>query len=158
MKKISVSCLILAAILDLGLALASSRTKIMFDAFDVAAGTFVYCDVASPPTGVTCTTGAAADDGWLQVRGMDAKRIIIRPDIVSLAAGTIEVTIEARTTDSDGNFATETSIAPINYAAAQAGQGVRIVENVEQIRVGLRINGADDGVPDSVTVHYDGGQ
>lgn len=137
---------------------AGPNTYLLFDAFNPSAGTFVYCDSGSPPTGVTCSTGAAAGDGWIGVRGLDKKLVIIRPDTVSLTSGSIQATIEGRIEDSDGNWSTMTLIAPIDYAAAQSGQPVSVVENVEQIRVGLRINGTDDGVDDSVTVHFDSGQ
>lgn len=138
---------------------AGPNTSIIFDAFDVDAVTFVYCDT-SAPQGLTCATGAADDDGWLRVRGLGAKLVVIRPDAIALGAGTVQFTIEGRTQDSTGAYATMDLIAPIDFAAAQAGKPVAIVELVDEIRVGVRINGADDGdaVDDSITVHVDGGQ
>ncbi len=141
-------------------ALPAGRSTVrLFDAFDVAAGTFVYCDSTSPPTGVTCATGAATDDGWVTgIRGMDAKVVIVRPDTVDLTSGSIQVTIEGRVSDASGSYATMDLVAPVDFAAAQAGVIIQIIENVEQLRVGLRINGVDNANADSVTVHFDGGQ
>lgn len=140
------------------MSVAGPNTYVMFTAYNPAAGTFVYCDSASPPSGVTCVSGAGADDGWRGVRGLGNKSVIIRPDTVSLTSGTIQFTVEGRIADRAGNFASMDLVAPIDFAAAAAGLSVLIVENVEQIRVGVRINGTDDGVPDSITVHFDGGQ
>ena len=149
----------LAAILVFGsVSFAGPNTSILFDAFNPSAGTFVYCDTADPQ-GLICTTGAAAGDGWLRVAGLDGKVIVIRPDTISLVSGTIQFTVEGRVQDAAGNWATMDIIAPIDFDAAQAGHPVAIVERaVEEIRVGVRINGTDDGVDDSITVHFSGGQ
>lgn len=136
---------------------AAPNTSILFDAFNPTAGTFVYCDIAAPQ-GLPCTTGAAAGDGWLRVVGLGNMVVVIRPDTVSLTAGSIQFTIEGRFQDRAGNWATMVLIAPIDFAAAQAGHPVALFENVEEIRVGVRINGTDDAVDDSVTVHFNGGQ
>lgn len=149
----------LAAILVFGgVSLAAPNTSIIFDAFNPTAETFVYCDTGDPQ-GLICTTGAAAGDGWLRVPGLDGKIVVIRPDTVSLTSGTIQFTVEGRFQDKDGNWATMDLIALIDFAAAQAGHPVAVVERaVEEIRVGVRINGTDDGVDDSITVHFNGGQ
>lgn len=133
----------------------------VFSAFDVDAVTFVYCVPTAPVAFVACNTagaGADAGDGWVGVRGMSEKEVIIRVDAIMLAAGSLDFTIEGRWLDSAGTRATATLIAPISKTAVAAGQPVRIPENVEEIRVGVRINGADDGgdaVVESITVHVD---
>lgn len=132
----------------------------VFSAFDVDSTSFVYCVPAAPVQFVACNTAGAgtdAGDGWIGVRGMSEKAVIIRVDAIALTAGSIDFTIEGRWLDSAGTRATATLIVPISKTAVAAGQPVRIPENVEEIRVGVRINGTDDGdgVPDSVTVHVD---
>lgn len=162
MKKLSLLSFILIAS-----ALAAQpgvRPVKVFSAFDVDATTFVYCVPAVPVAFVACNTlgaGADAGDGWVGVRGVSEKEVIIRVDAISLAVpgvDSLDFTIEGRWLDSSGTRATATLIVPISKTAVAAGQPVRIPENIEEIRVGVRINGADDGgdaVVESVTVHVD---
>lgn len=131
----------------------------IFDSFDVDAGTFVYCDVSDPNTPfLACNTGGSgndANDGWVGVRGMSEKRVTIRVDAIALTSGNIEFTIEGRSTDDEGNRVTADLIAVIQKTAVAAGQPVRVVEDYDEIRVGVRINGVDDGdaVDEDITVH-----
>lgn len=154
MRRVILFLILLVAVM----ATAGPNTRTVFDAFNPTAGTFVYCDTADPQ-GLTCTTGAAADDGWFNVRGLDNKSVMINPDTVSLTAGSIQFTIESRTRrNASEGWSTMTLIAPIDFAAAQSpGHPVAIFENPDQLRVGVRINGTDDAVDDSITVRFDGG-
>jgi hypothetical protein len=132
----------------------------VFNAFDVDATTFVYCVPATPVAFVACDTlgaGAGADDGWVNVRGMSIREAVLRIDAMALTAGTIEFTVEGRWTDAAGTKATATLISPIDKAAAGPGQVVVIAENVEEMRIGVRIDGTDDAdaVPESVTIHVE---
>ncbi|MGH9365257.1 MAG: hypothetical protein ACRD1B_08350, partial [Thermoanaerobaculia bacterium] len=133
-------------------------------AYDIDSLVYVYCVPAVPVPFVACDTGGTgvgADDGWIGVRGMSEKAVIIRVDAIELGApgvDSIDFTIEGRWLDSSGTLATATLIAPISKIAVAEGQPVRIPENIEEIRVGVRINGTDDGgdaVVESITVHVD---
>lgn len=162
MKKFAFALLILAT--PALMAQPGVRPVKVFDAFDVDDVTFVYCVPSAPVPFVACDTlgaGDGDDDGWIGVRGMSEKEIIVRVDAIELddpGVESLQFTIEGRWVDSSGTRATATLIAPIDKLVVAAGQTVRIPENVEEIRVGVRINGLDDGgdaVVESVTVHVD---
>ena len=89
---------------------------------------------------------------------MSEKRVTIRVDDLALTAGSIRFVVEGRSTDDEGNKVTAQLIAFIDKAAVAPGQPVRILEDYEEIRVGVRINGTDDGdvSPEDVTIHIFG--
>ncbi len=159
MLRRTVFSLFLAAVSSAAFAQPGSRPVRVFSSFDPDAGTFVYCDTTNPnPPFLKCDTsggGAGANDGWIGVRGMSEKVVTIRVDAIALTAGTIEFVVEGRSTDDEGNNVTARLIAPIGKTAVSPGQPVRIVEDYDEIRIGVRINGTDDGdaVPDDITVH-----
>ncbi|MGH7166371.1 MAG: hypothetical protein ACREIS_12700, partial [Nitrospiraceae bacterium] len=146
MKKLALLALLLAIAAGLA-AQPGVRPVKVFGAYDIDSLVYVYCVPAVPVPFVACDTGGTgvgADDGWIGVRGMSEKEVIIRVDAIVLTAGSIDFTIEGRWLDSSGTRATATLIAPISKTAVAAGQPVRIPENIEEIRVGVRINGTDD--------------
>lgn len=151
-QKLALVVPVVAILLFAWLADSSPATIELFSAFDVDSGSFVY--------NVDC--GAACNaDGYLVVTGRDAKSITVRVDAIALTAGSIEFQIEGRTqigVSSPPVFHTFT-IFTDNRDVVADGTLVPIVEDrVDEIRVGLRVNGTDDGdaADESVSVIFDG--
>ena len=129
--------------LTASIATTGANTQPVFDAFDVPDATFTYCDPATPQPRVTCDTagtGKGGDDGWLDVRGMTNKQVIIR--VVTLGATELAFTVEGRWSLSQGtntfNAATATLIDPILFTATNNGQVFRFVEQMDELRIGVR--------------------
>lgn len=137
------------------------KTVSILSDFDVDSGMFVYCDVSTPVPRITCETGMGDDDGYIRVVGDGDKEVIILVTQLALASGNIEFQVEGRTQLKDGSFVKFNIVPGIDKdVASDLGQFIRIPEVMDEIRVGVRIEGTDD-VPDTgataekVTVVYD---
>jgi len=131
----------------------------IFENYDLDSVAYVYCDpvtyATNPPEGMDqCSTGTAAEDGWVDARTEDFKGIAMHVDAMALAAGTIDISIYARV---------KVGTSPIqlgltNSFAAVGTHYVVIPEALRQIRVGIRINGADDGdaADEDISIYYYG--
>ena len=100
-------------------------------------------------------SGAGADDGWIDVRGFPTKQIGV--SIETLGATTIEFQIEARIFLGSGSSSSDPNrvypLLPPVPLSAVSGQIIGIIEEIDQIRIGVR-ESAGTGV-DAVTVLFD---
>ena len=172
MKK-TLFALALAALLSLapGSKAQNIQAAIVFQNYDLdSVGAYVYCDTAnpiSPSLGSQCATGTDPNDGWMNVPP-GTKEVNLNVDACVLLAGTdsCRLTVEGRyeiqgSTRTNPLYVTNDIIAPIDVlsGATPGGIIVRLVEGVDQIRLGLQIAGTgDDGgdvTPEDITVVID---
>ena len=139
---------------------ANPNTITVVDAFDPPDATFTYCDVAKVQPRVACDvvlgTGKGAEDGWIDVRGMGEKQVVIR--VVTLGATELQFIVEGRIELTRGtntfSQATADLIAPIDVTATGNGQVFRFIEQIDQLRIGSR-ESVGSGA-DSVFIVFDG--
>jgi hypothetical protein len=129
------------------LALGQAQITNVFDSYDLDVNTFVYCDPADIGQGITaCATGAAATDGWIDVRNHGDKSVGVVLNEVAVTGGII-VTFEVRYQMEGGEFTDTITLMTLiaKDTALTDNQSVRIPDEVTQLRVGIRIGTADDG-------------
>ncbi len=150
--------LILAFLCCTSVLFAQKRSDI-FENYDLDSTSEIFCDtatfVASPPESMTtCATGSAAEDGWLDARTEDFKGIAIHIDVMALTSGTIDVAVYGRVKVGT----TAIQLGTTQAFAAAATQYIVVPEAVRQIRVGIVINGVDDGdaADEDVSFYYYG--
>jgi hypothetical protein len=128
----------------------------IFTNFDIASTSFVYCDTGDIPAQMSaCSTGTAANDGWLPIGGNKDPMIAILTSAISVT-GTLEATIEVRYFNDNSTKTTAITIfdfASIDAADGTDDQAIKIIEGAVEMRVGIRINGTDTGTQ-AVTVVY----
>lgn len=158
MKRFIIAGALLLAISTF--AFAQKRTDI-FENFDLDSTTELFCDTAtfttSPPfpKGMTqCNTGSAAEDGWIDARTEDFKGVAIHIDAMALSSGTIDIAIYGRV--KSGATPIQLGLT-IDFAAA-ATRYVVVPEALREIRIGLVINGTDDGdgADEDISIYYFG--
>ncbi len=142
---------LLAAVVSLvsnGPASAESKTKKLFDSYDLDSTRFVFTEAGD--------TGK--DDGWIPVGGDTHKVIII--SVVRLdVTGGIDVKIEGRSAISGGGW-TKFVLHELNKTTPAARQHITLPRGTfDQLRVGLRIGRSDDASDTSdaaanITVTY----
>lgn len=153
--------LVLALTLLLCLATVASAQKRsdIFVNYDLDSTTEIFCNATTfstdPPEGMAaCSTGSAAEDGWIDARQEDFRGIAIHIDAMVLTAGTIDVKIYGRVKSGTTPIQLGTTIA---YSVATT-QYVVVPEALAQVRIGIRINGTDDGdaLSEDVSLFYYG--
>jgi len=137
---------------------AQKRSDIL-ENYDLDSTTEIFCDTVTfavtPPSGMdTCASGTAAEDGWIDARTEDFKGVTIHIDVMALTSGTIDVAIYGRVKVGTTAIQLGTTQA---YAAA-ATQYIVVPEAIRQIRVGIIINGVDDGdaADEDISLYYYG--
>jgi len=124
-------------------AVFGQQTITIFNNYDLDVTAYTYCDSANIPSGipVCVTTAQAATDGWFTVNNEEQRTIQVSIDQIVVTGG-IDVTIEGKVTGA-------TSIVTIwtdNVTTADTDNDIIAVpENVDQLRVGMKIGSADDG-------------
>ena len=132
--------LFLLALLVPVLALAGVRDQKLFNAYNVASATYVYDEAG----------GDAVTDGWItDIGGHVEKGIVVQ--IAAFAAASIEVRIEGSTVLSTGEKV-RSVIYTHSYTATETGDYIRVVEHLDEIRVGVKVT--TDAGDQSVTVVY----
>ena len=176
MKRILLGCALLATLTAFFTLTAPERgnaqgikATIVFEDFDVdTVGSFTFCDTSDPPgLGAVCTTGTDANDGWMRVPP-GVKEVNINVDncrVLTSGVASCRVTVEGRyeiegSTGVAKLFKTSTLIGPLDFFdVANDGVTVRIVEGVDELRVGLSIEGGTDedgaSADDLITVVLD---
>ena len=131
-----------------GLASAESKTKKLFDSYDLDSARFVFTEVGD--------TGK--EDGWIPVGGDTDKVIII--SVVRLdVTGGIDVKIEGRSSIPGGGW-TKFVLHELNKTMPVARQHITLPRGkFDQLRAGLRIGGSDDAsdtgeAAENITVTY----
>ncbi len=142
---------VLAAVVSLvstGPASAESKTKKLFDSYELESTRFVYTE----------TGDTGKEDGWIPVGGDTHKVIII--SVVRLdVTGGIDVKIEGRSSIPGGGWA-KFVLHELNQTTLVARQHITLPSGTfEQLRVGLRIGRSDDesdtsGAAENITVTY----
>jgi len=151
--------LALALLLCLATVASAQKRSDIFETYDLDSLTEIFCDTVtfpgSPPEGMAaCSTGSAAEDGWIDARTEDFKGVAVHIDAMALTAGTIDVRVYGRVKNGTTPIPLSLTIA---YAAATTDYVV-VPEAMFQIRVGIFINGVDDGdgSPEDVSLYYYG--
>ena len=154
MKRIALA---LALFLCLAPAVSAQKLSIVFENFDLDSTSELFCDTgqsALPRGMVQCSTGTADEDGWIDARTEDFKTVAIHIDALALTSGSIDVAIYGRV---------KTGTTPIQLGTTQdyttvTTQSVVVPEAMRQIRIGLVINGVDDGdaADEDVSIYYYG--
>jgi len=86
--------------------------------------------------------GTGASDGWFDVGNLDEKTLEVY--VSTFNAGTsIDVTLEGRITA--GPTLQASTIWSKSYTAAAQNDIIPIIEDVDQIRVGFKLTGSDNG-------------
>lgn len=149
----------LALVLCLVTVASAQKRADILENYDLDSTTEIYCDPVSyatdPPEGMDqCSTGSAAEDGWIDSRTEDFKGLAIHIDAMALSAGTIDVAIYARVKVGT----TPMQLGTTQQYASAATQYVVIPEATRQIRIGIRINGTDDGdaADEDISLYYYG--
>jgi len=124
---------------------AQKRADI-FENYDLDSTTEIFCDTVtfatSPPEGMEqCSTGSAAEDGWVDARQEDFKSVAIIIDAIALTAGMIDITLYGRVKEGH----TPIKIGTTQMFTATDGKIIVVPEALRQIRIGIVINGTDDG-------------
>lgn len=137
--------------------LGQTRVASIFHDYDLDAAAYVYCEVGAAPEYMNqCTTGQAANDGWLNVASHQEKVVAIVLDQIDTATG-IDTTIEVRL-KTEGDLRTS-AITLVNLlvktTADTDNQLIRLPDEVEEFRVGIRLNTADDPGPDAIIEDID---
>lgn len=115
-------------------------TTLIFNNFALDATAALYCDTGNIPTGMSaCASGTAAGDGWITVSKDRIPLVMILIDQLNVTGG-LDFVIEGRI-----NAETAVAIYSVNHTATTDSEFVRVVEEVEQIRVGISIGTSDDG-------------
>ncbi len=148
----------LALFLCLASIASAQKTSIVFENFDLDSTTELFCDTgqSSLPRGMDqCTTGTDDEDGWIDARTEDFKGVAIHIDAMALNAGTIDVQIYGRVRAGTTEIAL--LAAPLDFASADT-QYVVVPEALRQVRIGLVINGTDDGdgADEDISIYYYG--
>lgn len=140
-------------------AFAADTYRIYVD-FDVDSTSYVYCDTTAIPAEMSaCVSGIAANDGWVPVNSI-YKGIQITADQLSTDGTGIDYIVEGRL------YGETIGVAVISEATiADAAEGTAVLLNMNQdelvneVRIGLKINTADDGTDtgtdiEEITVVY----
>lgn len=123
----------------------SVRRQTLYSSYDVTSTTYIYCNSASPPEGIRCSTGSADDDGWVIVNGAPAKAIQVEIDTIN--ATSLDFRVEARLSGAENQAA---QIYPGTGDDSRTATGsfiIQIPDAVYQIRLGLKVTG-DSGTQD----------
>lgn len=151
--------LALTLLLCLATVVSAQKRSDIFENYDLDSTTEIFCDTVTfsttPPEGMTaCSTGSAAEDGWVDARTEDFKGIAVHVDALALTAGSIDVRVY-------GRVKTGTTPIPLSLTIAYTTvtrQYIVVPEAVFQVRVGIRINGIDDGdaSPEDISIYHYG--
>ncbi len=142
---------LLAAVVSLvsnGPASAESKTKKLFDSYDLDSTRFVFTEAGD--------TGK--EDGWIPVGGDTHKTIIISIARLDVTGG-IDVRIEGRSSVPGGGW-TKFVLHELNKTTPVARQHITLpTGKFDQLRVGLRIGRSDDAsdtgdAAENITVTY----
>ncbi|TDI36887.1 MAG: hypothetical protein E2P02_24125 [Acidobacteria bacterium] len=142
---------LLAAVVSLvsyGLASAESKTKKLFDSYDLDSTRFVFTEAGD--------TGKEA--GWIPIGDDTHKTIIISITRLDVTGG-IDIRIQGRSSVPGGRW-TKFVLHELNKTEPVARQHITLpTGKFDQLRVGLRIGGSDDAsdtgdAAENVTVTY----
>ena len=115
------------------------REQVLFADYDVVQTTLRYCDSASPPTGIRCSTGLADTDGWVISNGASFKAIQVEIDTIN--ATSLDFVVEARLVGAENQAA---QIYPGTGVDARTATGsfiIQIPDAVYQLRLGVKVTG-----------------
>ena len=154
MKRLALA---LALVLSVASLASAQKTSVVFENYDLDSTTEIFCDTgqAQLPEGMNqCTTGSAAEDGWIDARQEDFKTVAIHIDAVALTAGMIDVAVYGRV--KEGTTPIKLGVT-LSYTTTDA-KALVVPEAMRQIRIGIVINGTDDGdaADEDVTFIYYG--
>lgn len=121
--------------------ISQAKNQTLFSEYNIASATYVYNEDGD----------AGANDGWVNARLHTGKGIVV--EIATFNATSITVGIEGREYDTTDQQWRSYVIYEKAYTATNSGDKIVVVENCDEIRVGLKIAG-DTGTQ-SVTVSYD---
>lgn len=133
------------------------REVVLFDNYDLNSTSFVYCDSGGPPTGVACSTGSAAGDGWITVQSEADKAVMV--EIIALTVtGGIDFVIEGRLRNS-GALGTGFQVWPspdgtYRNETAAGSFGVQVPDSLYQLRVGMKIGTSDTAGTEDIEVVF----
>ena len=156
MKRIAFA---LALILCLASFASAQKRADVFENYDLDSTTEIFCNAAtfatSPPEGMTqCDTGSDAEDGWIDTRQEDFKSVAIIIDAIALTAGSIDISLYGRVKEGT----TPIEIGTTQMFTATDGKLIVVPEALRQMRIGIVINGTDDGdaADEDVSIYYYG--
>jgi len=135
---------------------STSTTSIVLfpDATDITSLTNIFCDTGSTypaDTVLACTTGSAADDGFIDVAGFGNVVIVVDVDAVD---DTIDVDVEARYRDQT-TPGTDTQLIHSFTSITTAGVSTHtLIIPADQIRVGVRVNATTGSAEDVEIIVY----
>lgn len=154
MKRIAFT---LALILCLASVASAQKRSDIFENYDLDSTTEIFCDTVTfatnPPEGMgQCSTGSADEDGWIDSRTEDFKSVAIHIDALALTAGSIDVAIYGRVKVGTTPIQLGTTLS---YTTVDT-KIVVVPEAIRQIRIGIVINGTDDGdaADEDVSIYY----
>jgi len=137
----------------------AQRLATIFNNYDLDATAYTYCDSANIPTeiSVCVTTGQAVTDGWMTVPTDARKTFQISIDQIVVTGG-IDITVEAKI---KGATSIVTLWSKNVTTATTDNDTVGVPEDVDQLRIGIKIGAADDGNDlttnlEIIDIHYVG--
>jgi hypothetical protein len=147
----------LALLLCLASIASAQKTSYIFQNYQLDSTSEIFCDTVTfattPPEGMAqCSTGSAAEDGWIDTRQEDFKSVAILIDAISLTAGMIDVTLYGRVAVGQ----TPIKIGTTQMYTTTDGKIIVVPEALRQIRIGLVINGTDGVGDEDVSITYYG--
>ena len=156
MKRLAIA---LALLLCLPVLASAQKRADIFENYDLDSTMEIFCDTVtfatSPPSGMEqCDTGMAAEDGWIDSRTEDFKTVAIIIDDIDLTAGMIDVTLYGRVKEGH----TPIKIGTTQSYTTEDTKIIVVPEALRQIRIGIVINGTDDGdaADEDVSIYYYG--
>jgi hypothetical protein len=126
------------------------KSQAIFESYNVASGTYIFCDSGGAPAGIRCDSGAGADDGWITANGVERKAIQVEIDTIN--ATSLDFRVEARLVGNEGQAAQIWPGIGDHVVTATGSFIVNIPDPVYQVRLGLKISG-DSGAQDVDAVY-----
>ncbi len=113
------------------------RDQIFWETFDIASTSFLVCDTGDVEAAQVCTTGSAAEDGWIIVS--DQRPRSVQFEVITFNATSLDVILEGRL-----RGATDAAqIWPATGDLALTAVGTVLVEvpdSIYQIRAAVKID------------------
>ena len=122
----------------------------IYESYNVASATYIFCNSGGAPAGINCATGSGADDGWITVNG--AERKAIQVEIDTITATSLDFKVEGRLLGNEGQGAQIWPGTGDHVVTATGSFIINIPDPVYQVRLGLKVTG-DSGTQDVDAVY-----
>ncbi len=113
------------------------REQTIFSNFDVTSTSFVYCDSGGAPSGILCSTGSAAEDGWVLVASEPNRSVHVNIDTIN--ATSLDFIIQGR----NRGQTVGAQIYPATGDRAETATGafiIQVPDAIYELRVGVKVD------------------